>query len=161
MQNHTSQRKCEFCRETLVLQGVRYKSAVLGTNHDFCYETGVGQKLVLRIRFQEVYTTRAQKTSRTPETAVPVLNLYYQTAKIQSAVDAWRGYRSSCSSSSAGNSKNTRVTPCKRLSGIPQLVVRKHAGSPKHRGDAILERLLGTRNALGQGPSTRRQLPAW
>ena len=48
--------------------------------------------------------------------------------------------------------QNTRVTPRKRLSRIPQLVVRKHAGNPKHQGDAILERLLATRHALGQGP---------
>ena len=33
-------------------------------------------------------------------------------------------------------------------------MVRKHAGNPKHQGDVILERLLATRNALGQGPST-------
>ena len=50
--------------------------------------------------------------------------------------------------------RNTRVTPRKRLSRIPQLMARKHAGNPKHQGDAILERLLATRHALGQGPST-------
>ena len=51
--------------------------------------------------------------------------------------------------------QNTRVTPRKRLSRIPQLMVRKHAGNPKHHGDAILERLLATRHALGQGPSSK------
>ena len=51
--------------------------------------------------------------------------------------------------------QNTRVTPRKRLSRIPQLMVRKHAGNPKHQGDAILERLLAIRHALGQGPSNK------
>ena len=51
--------------------------------------------------------------------------------------------------------QNTRVTPRKCLSRIPQLMVRKHTGNPKHQGDAILERLLATRHAFGQGPSSK------
>ena len=65
-------------------------------------------------------TTRERKSSRPPETAAPVLKLYYHTTKIQPAaengryprtkiqptVDACRGYRSSCSGSSTGNSKH-------------------------------------------------------
>ena len=43
-----------FCRETLVLRDFRYNSTVLGTNPDFWYETGVGQKLMLRMTFQEM-----------------------------------------------------------------------------------------------------------
>ena len=100
----------------------------------------------------EIVLPENKKSIRPPETAVPVLNLYYQRTKIQ-PVDACRGYCSSRSGSSAGNSKHMG-RPAKRLSRVPQLTVRKHAGNPKHQGDAILECLFGDRNALGQGPST-------
>ena len=52
--------------------------------------------------------------------------------------------------------QNTRKAPCKRLSRIPQLMVRRHAGNPKHHDDAFLERLLATREGLRAG--TRRDL---
>ena len=48
---------------------------------------------------------------------------------------------------------NTMGTACKCLSRKPQLMVRKYAANPKHQGEAMLIRLLATRDALGKEPN--------
>ena len=79
------------------------------------------------------------------EIAAPAAELYFPRTKIHPPVDA-----------TAPETQNTRKTPRKRLSRIPQLMIRKHAGKPQTPGrDAILERSSATRNALKQGPSRK------
>ena len=61
-------------------------------------------------------------------------------------VDACQGYRSSCLGSTAGNSKKPWGRPANACQGY-RVMVRKYAANPKQQGDAILERVLATRDA--------------